>query len=372
MSGGPLAGRRIVEFAGIGPAPFCGMLLADLGADVVRIESPVPPRAGRTVPILDTRYDVANRGKRAVRLDLKRDEDRALAMGLVAGADALIEGFRPGTMERLGFSPELCRTHNPRLVYGRATGWGQTGPLSRTAGHDINYIALCGVLHSIGVDGGQPAIPLNLVGDYAGGGLMLAFGIVSAMLEATRSGTGQVVDAAMAEGAALLMAAVYGFRAAGLMPKARGRNVLDGGAPFYGVYECADGQWLAVGAVEAEFYAELLRRCGLDDPEFKRQLDPAAWPAPKTRLAELFKTRARADWEALFAGSDACVSPVLSMDEAPHHPHNRDRGAFISLDGVMQPAPAPRFERAADAVRWAAPARVVEAADVVREWRMAA
>lgn len=372
MSGGPLAARRIVEFAGIGPAPFCGMLLADLGADVVRIEAPVPPRAARTVPILDTRYDVANRGKRAVRLDLKRDEDRTLAMDLVAGADALIEGFRPGTMERLGFAPDLCRQRNPRLVYGRATGWGQTGPLSRTAGHDINYIALCGALHSIGVDGGKPAIPLNLIGDYAGGGLMLAFGVVSAMLEATRSGEGQVVDAAMAEGAALLMAAVYGFRAAGLMPGARGRNILDGAAPFYGVYECADGQWIAVGAVEPEFYAELLRRCGLEDPEFGRQLDPAVWPALKARLAGLFKTRARADWEALFADSDACVAPVLSMEEAPHHPHNRDREAFVSLDGVVQPAPAPRFERGAATVRWAAPARLAEVADVLGEWRAVA
>ena len=372
MAGGPLAGRRIVEFAGIGPAPFCGMLLADLGADVVRIEAPIPPRAGRTVPILDTRFDVVNRGKLAVRLDLKRDDDRATAMSLVTAADALIEGFRPGTMERLGLSPEACRTGNLRLVYGRATGWGQSGPLSGTAGHDINYIALCGVLHSIGVDGGPPAIPLNLIGDYAGGGLMLAFGVVSAMLEATRSGEGQVVDAAMAEGAALLMAAAYGFQAAGLLPNARGRNILDGGAPFYGVYQCADGQWLAVGAVEAEFYAELLRRCGLDDPEFKRQLDPAAWPVLKSRLAELFKTRSRADWEALFEGSDACVAPVLSMAEAPHHPHNRDRAAFVELDGVTQPAPAPRFERGADGVRWAAPARVMDAADLLERWRATA
>ncbi|MFO1108127.1 MAG: CaiB/BaiF CoA-transferase family protein [Bradyrhizobium sp.] len=367
MAGGPLVGRRIVEFAGVGPAPFCGMLLADLGADVVRVESPTVSEAKKAVPILDTRFDVANRGKRAVQLDLKHDRDQELARHLLTQADALIEGYRPGVMERLHLGPDACRAINPRLVYGRMTGWGQSGPLANAAGHDINFISLSGVLHAIGTDGGPPAIPLNLIGDYAGG-LMLAFGIVSAMLEATTSGQGEVIDAAMSEGSAVLMAAIYGFRAAGLMPHARGRNILDGGAHFYGVYECADGEWIAVGALEREFYTELLERCDIDDPEFERQLDPASWPALRARLEVLFRSRTRDEWQDLLAETNACVSPVLSIDEAPRHPHHLARDAFLSLDGVTQPSPAPRFERNPAKVRWSAPARPVEVADVVREW----
>jgi alpha-methylacyl-CoA racemase len=371
MAGGPLAGRRIVEFAGIGPAPYCGMLLADLGADVVRVEAPTPSQTRQAVPILDTRFDVVNRGKRAVRLDLKQDSDLSLARHLLKQADALIEGYRPGVMERLGLGPGPCRAVNPRLIYGRMTGWGQSGPLADAAGHDINYISLSGVLHSIGASGGPPAIPLNLIGDYAGG-LMLAFGIVSAMLEATSSGQGEVIDAAMSEGSAVLMAAIYGLRAGGLMPNARGQNVLDGGAHFYGVYECADGEWIAVGAVEREFYAELLQRCGIDDPEFRRQLDPASWPALRRRLEAVFKGRTRGEWQNLLDGTNACVSPVLSIDEAPHHPHNRARDAFISLDGVTQPSPAPRFERNPARIRWSAPARPTDADNILREWTSAA
>jgi len=367
MARGPLAGRRIVEFAGIGPAPYCGMLLADLGADVVRVEAPTSSQAKQAVPVLDTRFDVVNRGKRAVRLDLKRDSDRELALGLLKHTDALIEGYRPGVMERLGLGPGPCRTINPRLVYGRMTGWGQHGPLAETAAHDINYIALSGVLHSIGHDAGPPAIPLNLIGDYAGG-LMLAFGIVSAMLEATTSGQGDVIDAAMSEGSAALMAAIYGLRAAGLMPNPRGQNILDGGAHFYAVYECADGEWIAVGALEREFYAELLQRCGIEDPEFRRQLDPTSWPALRNRLATLFKSRTRQEWQSLLEGTNSCVSPVLSIDEAPHHPHNRARAVFISLDGVTQPSPAPRFERNPGNIRWSAPARPTEIADILGEW----
>ena len=368
MSQGPLAGRRIVEFGAIGPAPYCGMLLADLGADVVRIEAPEASAAKRAVPVLDTRFDVANRGKRAVHLDLKSAEGRTGAQALVARADAVIEGFRPGVMERLGLGPEPCRTLNRKLVYGRVTGWGQTGRLAPVAGHDIDYIALSGALHSVGVDGGPPAIPLNVLGDYAGGGLMLAFGLVSAMLEALRSGEGQVVDAAMFEGAAALMAPAYGFRAGGLLGDVRGRNALDGAAPFYSVYRCANDEWLAVGALEPAFYDELVRLSGIDDASLGRPMDKAAWPEAKARWAALFATRARAHWEQIFEGSDACVAPVLSLDEAPGHPHAIDRGSFVSMEGVTQPAPVPRFERTPGAVRWAAPARACELDEIIASW----
>jgi alpha-methylacyl-CoA racemase len=368
---GPLQGRRIVEFAGIGAAPYCGMLMADLGADVVRIEAPIAPEAAKTVGLLDSRFDIANRGKRAVRLDLKSDTGRAEAEALVAAAEALIEGFRPGVMERLGFAPERCRQLNPRLVYGRMTGWGQTGPLAQSAGHDINYIALSGALHSIGAADGPPAIPLNLLGDYAGGGLLLAFALVSAMLEATQSGKGQVIDAAMSEGAALLMAPAYGFHAAGLMAGGRGATMMDGGAPFYGVYECADGEWLAVGAVEPRFYAELLQRCGFEADEAGHQLDRKSWPALKARLSSSFKTRPRSHWAALLEGSDACVSPVLAMAQAPSHPQHQARETFITLDDVVQPAPAPRFERGPAGVRWPAPPRRTEVDTVLNDWRQA-
>ncbi len=371
MSQGPLAGTRIVEFGGIGPAPYCGMLLADLGADVVRIEAPAASAAKQRVPLLDTRFDVANRGKRAVRLDLKTTGGRSGAEALVARADALVEGFRPGVMERLGLGPSPCRTLNRRLVYGRVTGWGQTGPLASAAGHDIDYIALCGALHSVGVDGGPPAIPLNLLGDYAGGGLMLAFGLVSAMLEALRSGAGQVVDAAMFEGAAALMAPAYGFRAGGLLGDVRGRNALDGAAPFYAVYRCADGEWIAVGALEPAFHDELVRLSGIDGAALGRPMDAPGWPQAKARWAALFATRTRAQWQQVFEGSDACVAPVLSIDEAPCHPHAVERGAFVELDGVTQPAPVPRFERTPCAVRWAAPARPCEIDQIVEAWSVA-
>ncbi len=368
MSQGPLAGRRIVEFGAIGPAPYCGMLVADLGAEVVRVEGPVASAAKQAVPLLDTRFDVANRGKQSVRLDLKTPEGRAGAEALVLHADALIEGFRPGVMERLGLGPAHCKALNPRLVYGRVTGWGQSGPLAATAGHDIDYIALSGALHSVGADGGPPAIPLNLLGDQAGGGLMLAFGIVSAMLEASRSGEGQVVDAAMFEGAAALMAPAYGFRAGGLLADVRGRTPLDGAAPFYAVYRCADDEWLAVGALEPAFYAELVERSGIDDPIVRLPMDVPGWPAAKARWSALFATRTRAHWEQVFEGSDACVAPVLSIDEAPRHPHAMARNTFVVLDGVTQPAPVPRFDRTPGAVRWGAPARACEIDAIVERW----
>lgn len=368
MTAGPLTGKRVLEFGGIGPAPFCGMLLADLGADVISIEAPGAADKSRSAALLDTRFDIATRGKRSLRVDLKSVEGRAQALGLLARADALIEGFRPGVMERLGLSSETCREVNKRLVYGRMTGWGQDGPLARSAGHDINYVALSGALHSIGSDGGPPTIPLNLLGDYAGGGLVLALGLVSAMLEAAHSGEGQVVDAAMYEGAALLMAAAYGFRAAGMMPGARGTNILDGGAHFYAVYECADHEWIAVGALEPAFYAELLRLCGIDDPQFRRQLDASVWPELKTKMAAMFRTRPRTEWLTLLEGTDACVAPILSIDDAPLHPQARAREAFVTIDGVTQPAPAPRFGRTTTGIRWGAPARPVAAHDVLAEW----
>ena len=365
---GPLAGKRIIEVGGIGPGPFCGMLLADMGADVVRIEAPAAHAGSKLFPLFNTPCDVLDRGKRALRLDLKVEADRATLLALAGGTDGLIEGFRPGVMERLGLGPEVCRAVNPRLVYGRMSGFGQSGPLRDTAGHDINYIALAGALHSIGPAGGAPTIPLNLVGDFGGGGLLLAFAMVCAMLEAGTSGQGQVIDAAMSEGAALLMAAVYGYRAAGMMPGPRGQNAFDGGAHFYAVYECADGQFLAVGALEPPFYATLLERCGIADPEFRRQFDAKSWPALKAKLAALFKTRTRADWLARLEGSDACVTPVLSVDEAPDHAQNRAREAFVELASVTQPAPAPRFERTRPEVRWPAPARPVEAAALLQQW----
>ncbi|MCW5745276.1 MAG: CoA transferase [Alphaproteobacteria bacterium] len=365
---GPLAGKRIVEVGGIGPCPFCGMLLADMGADVVRLEAPQPHAGAKLFPLANTPCDVLDRGKRALHLDLKSEADRAMALALLRGADGLIEGFRPGVMERLGLGPDACRAANPRLVYGRMSGFGQSGPLRDAAGHDINYIALAGVLHSIGPADGPPTLPLNLVGDYAGGGLLLAFAMVCAMLEVDRSGRGQVIDAAMSEGAALLMAAVHGFRAAGMMPAPRGRNAFDGGAHFYAVYECADGEWLALGALEPAFYATLLARCGITDPAFQRQFDPGSWSALQAKLATLFRTRDRADWLALLEGSDAYVTPVLSMADAPMHPQNRARGVFVELAGVVQPAPAPRFERTAPEVRWPAPARPVDAASLLQQW----
>jgi alpha-methylacyl-CoA racemase len=339
---GPLEGRRIVEMAGIGPAPFCAMLLADMGAEVVRIDRPggVPAiRRAMSDPVLE-------RGKTRVELDLKRADGVDAALRLIDRADTLIEGYRPGVMERLGLGPDVCCARNRRLVYGRMTGWGQHGPLAHAAGHDINYIALSGALHAIG-PADQPLPPLNLVGDFGGGAMLLAFGIVCAMLDAQRSGEGQVIDAAMSDGSALLMAMVHGFRATGRWKDRRGANFLDGAAHFYGTYRCADGRWLAVGAIEPQFYSALLEHCGIDDPLFERQWDEKAWPVLREKLAAVLATRSRDEWCALFDGIDGCVAPVLSLEEAPRHAHNVARGTFFSQDGVVQPAPAPRFSRTA-------------------------
>ncbi|MES1199243.1 MAG: CaiB/BaiF CoA-transferase family protein [Pseudomonadota bacterium] len=338
MGAGPLQGVKILEFAGLGPAPFCGMLLADLGADVVRIDR---KGAGASPP-----QDVLGRGRNVLGLDLKDAGDRAVALELVAHADVLIEGFRPGVMERLGLGPDVAMKLNPRLIYGRMTGWGQTGPLAATAGHDINYISLTGALHAMGRKDTPPAPPLNLVGDFGGGALYLAMGVCAALVEASRSGRGQVIDCAMTDGAASLMAMAYGFRAASWWRDERDANLLDGGAHFYDVYECADGKFLSVGAIEPQFYALLLQKTGLgQDPAFAAQMDRTQWPVLSDKLAAVISTKSRDEWVAIFDGTDGCVAPVLSMTEAPDHPHNAARGTFIEQGGVVQPAPAPRFSR---------------------------
>lgn len=339
---GPLAGLKVIEMVGLGPAPFAAMLLADQGADVVRIDRP-GAKGALGLPI---RFDVTARSRRSAVLDLRQPAAVQAALQLVARADVLIEGYRPGVMERLGLGPDVCLQRNPRLVYGRMTGWGQHGPLAPTAGHDIDYIALTGALHGVGRAGEPPPPPLNYVGDYGGGAMFLAFGVMAAVYEAQRSGRGQVVDAAMTDGAALLSAIFYGMKAAGAWRRERGANLLDGAAPFYDTYRCADGRFVAVGALEPQFFAELLDRLGLaGDPDFASQHDVRRWPRMKERLAAVFATQPRDAWCARFDGSDACVAPVLDWDEAPAHPHMRAREAFVEVDGVVQPAPAPRFGR---------------------------
>src|SRR5271169_3703493 len=339
---GPLAGIKIIELAGIGPGPMCAMLLADMGATVLRIDRPGGSDLGLARPL---RYDLLLRGRRSVAVDLKSAEGKALTLRLIERADGLIEGFRPGVTERLGLGPDNCLARNPRLVYGRVTGWGQDGPLAHAAGHDINYISLVGALHAFGRRGQPPTPPLNLIGDFAGGALYLAFGIVCGILEAQRSGRGQVVDAAMIDGAASLMTAFHGLVAAGLSTHERGTNHLDTGAHFYNVYECADRRWISIAPIEGKFYAELLRRLDLDPERLPPQMDRERWPEAQDRFAELFKTRTRDQWCALLEGTDACFAPVLTTDEAPDHPHNAARATYVEIDGVVQPAPAPRFSR---------------------------
>ncbi len=333
---GPLKGIKVIEIASIGPGPFCAMMLADMGAEVLRIE-----RGDRRA----SRFDVLLRGRRAISLDLKDEKGVAMALRLIEQADALIEGFRPGVMERLGLGPDVCRARNKRLIYGRMTGWGQTGPLSNAAGHDINYIALSGALHSVGRAAERPVPPLNLIGDFGGGGMLLAFGIVCGILDARKSGHGQVVDAAMTEGSALLMSMIFGMHAEGGWTNERGTNLLDSGAHFYDVYECLDGTWVAIGAIEPQFYSLLIEKAGLSEISTHEQMERSAWPELKAQLARIFKTRTRAEWSELLEGTDVCYAPVLDLDEAPKHAHNVARGAFVEIDGVTQPAPAPRFSR---------------------------
>ncbi|MEK7423895.1 MAG: CaiB/BaiF CoA-transferase family protein [Actinomycetota bacterium] len=341
---GPLAGYRILEIAGIGPGPFAAMMLADMGAEVLRVERVQAVRG----PAPDTpHFDVMLRGRRNIAIDLKQPDGVATLLDLVDRADALVEGFRPGVMERLGVGPDVCLARNPKLVFGRMTGWGQTGPYAQASGHDINYISLAGALAHFGRCGEAPVPPLNMVGDFGGGGMFLAYGVVCALLEAQRSGQGQVVDTAMVDGAAVLMSMFWAFKAAGIHDESRrGTNLLDTGAPFYDVYRCADGEFISIGSIEPQFYAELLRLSGLQgDPEFSQQMDKNLWPHLKTRLRQLFETKTRAEWCAIMETTDVCFAPVLTMSEAARHPHNVERGTFIEVGGVPQPAPAPRFSR---------------------------
>ena len=336
---GPLKGVKIIEFGGIGPGPFCAMMLSDMGADVIRIE-----RKGQ-LSLTEPKYDVMMRNRRSIGIDLRKPDGVAAVLKMVAQVDALQEGFRPGVMEKLGLGPEVCLGKNPALVYGRMTGWGQEGPLARAAGHDINYISLSGALHTFGEKGQKPVAPLNLVGDFGGGGMLLAFGLVCALFEARNSGRGQVVDAAMVDGSAALMAMIYGLKAAGFWTDERGVNLLDGGAHFYDTYETADGKYISVGAIEPQFYQLLLQHAGIEDPDFKDQLDQKKWPALKEKITDIFKTKSRDEWCQIMEGTDICFAPVLSLDEAPDHPHNRQRNTFVEVEGVIQPAPTPRFSK---------------------------
>jgi alpha-methylacyl-CoA racemase len=357
---GPLHGLKILEIAGIGPGPFCAMLLADLGAEVIRIERAEGPAGSR--------QDVSLRNRRSLALDLKKPEAIQAVLRMAETSDALIEGFRPGVMERLGLGPEVVRARNPRLVYGRMTGWGQEGPMAKLAGHDINYIALTGALHAMGRAGEPPAPPLNLVGDYGGGGMLLAFGILAALLERERSGQGQVVDAAMVDGAALLMAPIFGMKARGRWGDQRAANLLDGAASFYDSYACACGGFVAVGPIEPQFFDEMVAKMGLDPKLFDGRMEPAKWPAHKALLAAAFATKTRDEWAVIFATSDACVAPILSMEEAPHHPHNAARGSFVERDGAMQPAPAPRFSRTPGGLAAPPPLRGEHSREVLAEF----
>jgi alpha-methylacyl-CoA racemase len=352
---GPLSGIKIVELAGIGPGPFTCMMLADAGAQVLRLERATPGAVERADAAAASGapgyWDFLNRSRPSVGIDLKNPDALELVLGLVEESDGLVEGFRPGVAERLGLGPDVCLARNPRFVYGRMTGWGQDGPMANMAGHDIDYISIGGALWSLGRADSAPVPPLNLVGDFGGGGMLLAFGMVAALLEAARSGQGQVVDAAMVDGAASLMTMIHAFRRGGLWNEERGANMLDTGAPFYEVYETADGRWMGVGAIEAQFYAALLEGLGLaGDASLPAQMSRDDWPAMKARFAEVFRGKTRDEWTAVFDGTDACVAPVLSPWEAHLHPHNQARSTFIEVEGAVQPAPSPRFSRTPSAV----------------------
>jgi len=342
MRQGPLTGLKVVEFAGIGPGPFCGMLLSDLGADVVRIDR----KGGRG----GAPSDVTSRGRRSVALDLKSPAAIEACLKLMERADAVFEGFRPGVMERLGLGPDVALKRNPKLVYGRMTGWGQTGPYANAAGHDMNYIAITGALHAIGTTD-KPVPPLNLVGDFGGGALYLAFGLLAGVIQARETGKGQVIDCAMSDGAASLMAMFYGFKASGMWQGGRRNNMLDGGAHFYDTYQCSDGKWISLGSIEPQFYALLLEKTGIDDPEFQRQMDRAAWPTLHDKLADVIARKTRDEWCEIMDATDVCFAPVLDLDEAPKHAHNAARKTFVEVAGVTQPAPAPRFSATPGAIQ---------------------
>ena len=346
---GPLEGVKIVELQGIGPGPFCGMMLSDMGAEVIRIDRAgnVAEQNPASAPI-----DVLARGRSSIGIDLKNPGGVEVVMKIIETADGLIEGFRPGVMERLGLGPEECLERNPKLVYGRMTGWGQEGPYSMAAGHDINYIALAGALEPIGRKGEAPVPPLNLVGDFGGGGMLLAFGMVCGIIESRKSGSGQVVDAAMVDGAATLMAMFHSMRAMGVWNDERGTNLLDTGSHFYDVYECSDGLYISIGSIEPQFYSELMRLTGLtEDGEFKRQMEREAWPNLKERITEVFKSKSRDEWCTIMEGTDVCFAPVLTLEEAPKHPHNVQRDVFTEIEGVTQPNPSPRFSRTTPSIQ---------------------
>jgi alpha-methylacyl-CoA racemase len=362
---GPLEGVKVIELAGIGPGPYTCMLLADAGAEVLRVDRAT---GSRTEPSDAVHWDLLNRSRRSTAVNLRQPEGVELVLDLVEEADALVEGWRPGVAERLGVGPDACFERNPRLVYGRMTGWGQSGPLSHTAGHDIDYIALSGALWSIGRSTERPVPPLNLVGDFGGGGMLLAFGLVAALLEARTSGRGQVVDAAMVDGSASLMTMTYAFHQLGWWHEQRGVNILDTGAPFYEVYETADGKWFAVGAIEAQFYAELLKVMGLDGADLPGQMDRDRWPEMKERFAEVFRSKTRDEWAEAFAGTDACGAPVLSPWEAHTHPHNAARSTFVDVAGVIQPGPVPRFSRTPGEVRRPPPVAGADTDAVLDDW----
>lgn len=366
---GPLEGVKVVELAGIGPGPFCCMLLADMGADVVRVDRTAD--AGLGTP-LEQKFQLLNRNRRSVAVDLKKPEGVETVLKLIDQADILIEGFRPGVTERLGIGPDVCHARNPRLVYGRMTGWGQHGTVHAAAGHDINYIALTGALHSIGSKDGPPVPPLNLVGDFGGGALYHAFGVVCALLEARKSGEGQVVDTAMTDGASSLMTSIYGMYAAGRWTDDRGSNILDSGAPWYGVYECKCGNHISIGSIEEKFYALLLKLLGLEGENLPAQHDRTGWPILKEKFTAKFLTKTREEWCEVMEGSDVCFAPVLTMTEAPKHPHNRARGTFVEVEGVMQPAPAPRFSRTPGEVKRGPATPGQHTDEVLADWGFAA
>jgi alpha-methylacyl-CoA racemase len=366
---GPLAGFRIIEMAGIGPAPFAAALLADMGAEVIRVDRREAADLG--LPGREPKFDVLHRGRRSLALDIKTEAGRAVVCKLATKADALIEGFRPGVMERLGLGPDELLALNPRLVFGRMTGFGQDGPLAQAAGHDINYIALAGALHAIGRKGEAPVPPLNLVGDFGGGGMFLAFGVLCGLLETQKSGKGQVVDAAMVDGAAYLLAGIYGLYSQGSWADERGVNFVDSGAPWYDVYKTKDGKWLSVGAIEKRFYEELVEKLGLASAGLPKQHDRKGWPLLKERFAAAIASKTRDEWERIFEGSDACVAPVLALGEVEKHPHNAARRTFVRRDGVLQPGPAPRFSRTKSEMGPAPRGRGADSEAILKDWGFA-
>jgi alpha-methylacyl-CoA racemase len=362
---GPLAGYKIIEIAGIGPGPMCGMMLSDMGAQVVRVDRIKPSGLGFDTPV---QFDYLSRGKRSIAVDLKQGEGIEVVLRLVEQADALIESFRPGVAERLGIGPQPCLEGNPALIYGRVTGWGQDGPYARVAGHDLNYIALSGALAGIGPKDSKPVPPLNLVGDFGGGALYLAFGMVCGLLEARASGKGQVIDAAMVDGSASLMTSIYGYRAAGMWSDLRGDNFLDSGAPFYDVYATKDGEYVSIAAIEPKFYAELLRLIGLDQHQLPEQMDRSGWAEMKEQFSAVFRTRTRDEWCVILEGSDVCFAPVLSLEEAPNHAHNAARATFVENNGCIQPAPAPRFSRTRVQIQGPPVEAGAHSSEILQEW----